>query len=235
VEFRRILLDGNVVDVVSTATPWSPPTAVASRPTPRRTSRRCRPPKFSAVTSTTSRACASSASSFRPLRPGSKSRCHRSTPTAAPWCDRRTAIISTTRARSPSSSVERHAISSWPTASYYIAGYTIANDFGLHDFRDTDAGSMLRVKGADTLCPLGPGVVTAWDFKQVDAHERQRRRAPRRLDRRDGLGHVLPRHRRRPTDHLGAGRRHPLWARPHTRVRSSRATSSPSRSRASGR
>jgi 5-oxopent-3-ene-1,2,5-tricarboxylate decarboxylase/2-hydroxyhepta-2,4-diene-1,7-dioate isomerase len=49
-------------------------------------------------------------------------------------------------------------------AAYYIAGYTIANDFGLHDFRDTDAGSMLRVKGADTLCPVGPGVVTAWDF-----------------------------------------------------------------------
>lgn len=50
-------------------------------------------------------------------------------------------------------------------AGNYIAGYTIANDFGLHDFRDTDAGSMLRVKGADTLCPLGPGVVTDWDFR----------------------------------------------------------------------
>ena len=45
-----------------------------------------------------------------------------------------------------------------------IAGYTIANDYGLHDFRDTDAGSMLRVKGSDTLCPLGPGLVTDWDF-----------------------------------------------------------------------
>lgn len=44
-----------------------------------------------------------------------------------------------------------------------IAGYTIANDFGLHDFRDTDAGSMLRVKGSDTLCPCGPGLVTGWD------------------------------------------------------------------------
>ena len=49
-------------------------------------------------------------------------------------------------------------------AGNYIAGYTIANDFGLHDFRDTDAGSMLRVKGSDTLCPLGPGFVTGWDF-----------------------------------------------------------------------
>ncbi len=49
-------------------------------------------------------------------------------------------------------------------AAHYIYGYTIANDFGLHDFRDTDAGSMLRVKGADTLCPIGPGVVTDWSF-----------------------------------------------------------------------
>lgn len=46
-----------------------------------------------------------------------------------------------------------------------IAGYTVANDFGLHDFRDTDAGSMLRVKGSDTLCPLGPGLVRGWDFR----------------------------------------------------------------------
>src|SRR5262245_10148217 len=45
------------------------------------------------------------------------------------------------------------------------AGYTIANDYGLHDFRDTDAGSMLRVKGSDTLCPLGPGLVSGWDFR----------------------------------------------------------------------
>lgn len=46
-----------------------------------------------------------------------------------------------------------------------IAGYTIANDFGIHDFRDTDAGSMLRVKGSDTLCPIGPGLVTHWEFR----------------------------------------------------------------------
>jgi 5-oxopent-3-ene-1,2,5-tricarboxylate decarboxylase / 2-hydroxyhepta-2,4-diene-1,7-dioate isomerase len=50
-------------------------------------------------------------------------------------------------------------------AGEYIAGYTIGNDFGLHDFRDTDAGSMLRVKGADTMAPLGPGLVTGWDFR----------------------------------------------------------------------
>lgn len=50
-------------------------------------------------------------------------------------------------------------------AADHIAGYTIANDFGLHDFRNTDAGSMLRVKGSDTLCPLGPGLVDDWDFR----------------------------------------------------------------------
>ncbi|MEN9749128.1 MAG: hypothetical protein RL149_206 [Actinomycetota bacterium] len=50
-------------------------------------------------------------------------------------------------------------------AGQYIAGYTIGNDYGLHDFRDTDAGSMLRVKGSDTLAPIGPGVVTDWDFR----------------------------------------------------------------------
>ena len=47
----------------------------------------------------------------------------------------------------------------------YIAGFTIGNDYGLHDFRDTDAGSMLRVKGSDTLCPIGPALVEDWDFK----------------------------------------------------------------------
>ena len=50
-------------------------------------------------------------------------------------------------------------------AGDYIAGYTIGNDFGLHDFRDTDAGSMLRVKGSDTMCPVGPGLVEGWDYR----------------------------------------------------------------------
>ena len=49
-------------------------------------------------------------------------------------------------------------------AGDYIAGYSVSNDYGLHDFRDTDAGSMLRVKGSDTLCPIGPGMVTGWDY-----------------------------------------------------------------------
>ncbi|MXW47612.1 MAG: fumarylacetoacetate hydrolase family protein [Gammaproteobacteria bacterium] len=50
-------------------------------------------------------------------------------------------------------------------AGDYIAGYSVSNDYGLHDFRDTDAGSMLRVKGSDTLCPVGPALVTDWDFR----------------------------------------------------------------------
>ena len=50
-------------------------------------------------------------------------------------------------------------------AGDYIAGYSVGNDYGLHDFRDTDAGSMLRVKGSDTLGPVGPGLVEGWDFR----------------------------------------------------------------------
>ena len=50
-------------------------------------------------------------------------------------------------------------------AGEYIAGYSVGNDYGLHDFRDSDAGSMLRVKGSDTLAPVGPGMVTDWDFR----------------------------------------------------------------------
>ena len=50
-------------------------------------------------------------------------------------------------------------------AAHYVLGYTIANDYGLHDFRDTDENSMVRVKGSDTLGPIGPGLVTGWDFR----------------------------------------------------------------------
>ncbi len=50
-------------------------------------------------------------------------------------------------------------------AAEFIRGFTIGNDFGLHDFRDTDAGSMLRVKGSDSLCPVGPGLKEGWDFR----------------------------------------------------------------------
>ena len=47
-------------------------------------------------------------------------------------------------------------------AESYIDGYTIANDYALHDFRDADRGSMVRVKGADTLGLVGPGLVRGW-------------------------------------------------------------------------
>ena len=45
----------------------------------------------------------------------------------------------------------------------YVAGYTVANDWGVHDFRHADRGSMLRVKGQDGFCPLGPALVDAGD------------------------------------------------------------------------
>jgi 5-oxopent-3-ene-1,2,5-tricarboxylate decarboxylase/2-hydroxyhepta-2,4-diene-1,7-dioate isomerase len=66
-------------------------------------------------------------------------------------------------------------------AGDYIRGYTIGNDYGLHDFRDTDSGSMLRVKGSDTLCPLGPGLVEGWDF-----HDKQIRTLVNGAVRQDG-------------------------------------------------
>lgn len=45
----------------------------------------------------------------------------------------------------------------------YVGGYTVANDWGVHDFRHADRGSMLRVKGQDGFCPLGPVIVNADD------------------------------------------------------------------------
>lgn len=48
----------------------------------------------------------------------------------------------------------------------FIAGFAPANDVGAHDFRDTDAGSMLRVKGQDGFCPIGPGLVSGVDVRE---------------------------------------------------------------------
>jgi 5-oxopent-3-ene-1,2,5-tricarboxylate decarboxylase/2-hydroxyhepta-2,4-diene-1,7-dioate isomerase len=48
----------------------------------------------------------------------------------------------------------------------YIAGFAPANDVGAQDFRDTDAGSMLRVKGQDGFCPIGPGLVRGVDPRE---------------------------------------------------------------------
>ena len=50
----------------------------------------------------------------------------------------------------------------------YVAGYTAANDFGVHDFRHADRGSMLRVKGQDGFCPVGPHMVDAADLDPTD-------------------------------------------------------------------
>jgi 2-keto-4-pentenoate hydratase/2-oxohepta-3-ene-1,7-dioic acid hydratase in catechol pathway len=46
----------------------------------------------------------------------------------------------------------------------HVAGYAPANDVGLHDFRHADRGSMLRVKGQDGFCPIGPAVTPASGF-----------------------------------------------------------------------
>lgn len=48
----------------------------------------------------------------------------------------------------------------------HLAGFCPANDAGVHDFRDTDAGSMLRVKGQDGFCPLGPALVGGVDIRR---------------------------------------------------------------------
>ena len=48
----------------------------------------------------------------------------------------------------------------------HLAGFAPSNDLGVHDFRDTDAGSMLRVKGMDGFCPIGPGLVSGVDVRE---------------------------------------------------------------------
>jgi 5-oxopent-3-ene-1,2,5-tricarboxylate decarboxylase / 2-hydroxyhepta-2,4-diene-1,7-dioate isomerase len=48
----------------------------------------------------------------------------------------------------------------------YMAGFTPVLDMGMHDFRDTDAGSMFRVKGMDSFCPVGPGIVSGVDIRE---------------------------------------------------------------------
>jgi 5-oxopent-3-ene-1,2,5-tricarboxylate decarboxylase/2-hydroxyhepta-2,4-diene-1,7-dioate isomerase len=59
-----------------------------------------------------------------------------------------------------------------PDALGYVAGYAPANDVGLHDFRHADRGSMLRVKGQDGFCPIGPELTPAADFDPTDFHLR---------------------------------------------------------------
>jgi 5-oxopent-3-ene-1,2,5-tricarboxylate decarboxylase/2-hydroxyhepta-2,4-diene-1,7-dioate isomerase len=50
----------------------------------------------------------------------------------------------------------------------HVAGYLVANDVGLHDFRHADRGAMLRVKGQDGFLPLSPEVVPAAEFDPTD-------------------------------------------------------------------
>lgn len=50
----------------------------------------------------------------------------------------------------------------------YVRGYTIANDFGLHDMRHVDRGAMTRVKGQDGYCPIGPFLVDTADLDPTD-------------------------------------------------------------------
>ncbi|MFO7551875.1 MAG: fumarylacetoacetate hydrolase family protein [Haliea sp.] len=48
----------------------------------------------------------------------------------------------------------------------HLAGFAPANDVGVQDFRDIDRGSMLRVKGQDGHCPIGPGIVRGIDIRE---------------------------------------------------------------------
>ena len=50
----------------------------------------------------------------------------------------------------------------------HVAGYTCANDVGMHDFRHADRGAMLRVKGQDGFLPLGPVAVPVSAFDPMD-------------------------------------------------------------------
>ncbi len=50
----------------------------------------------------------------------------------------------------------------------HVAAYSVANDYGVHDFRHADRGSMLRVKGQDGFCPIGPELVDAADVDPTD-------------------------------------------------------------------
>jgi 5-oxopent-3-ene-1,2,5-tricarboxylate decarboxylase / 2-hydroxyhepta-2,4-diene-1,7-dioate isomerase len=63
---------------------------------------------------------------------------------------------------------ERCVGASVADALRYVRGYTIANDWGVHDFRHADRGSMLRVKGQDGFCPLGPALTDADDLDPND-------------------------------------------------------------------
>jgi 5-oxopent-3-ene-1,2,5-tricarboxylate decarboxylase/2-hydroxyhepta-2,4-diene-1,7-dioate isomerase len=54
------------------------------------------------------------------------------------------------------------------SALEHVAGYAVANDVGLHDFRHADRGAMLRVKGQDGFLPIGPELVPASEFDPTE-------------------------------------------------------------------
>jgi 5-oxopent-3-ene-1,2,5-tricarboxylate decarboxylase/2-hydroxyhepta-2,4-diene-1,7-dioate isomerase len=94
----------------------------------------------------------------------------------------------------------------------YVAGYAPANDVGLHDFRHADRGSMLRVKGQDGFCPIGPALTAAEDFDPTAFEIRtflngevvQEGSAADLIS-----AHLLPARRSAAHDHARAGRRRP--------------------------
>ena len=92
----------------------------------------------------------------------------------------------------------------------HLAGFAPANDVGLHDFRETDAGSMLRVKGQDGYCPNRPRPRVGVDVRESTLRSlRQRRgRAGGRAHRDDVPDRLHPRGPL-PPHHTAAGRRHP--------------------------
>ena len=105
-----------------------------------------------------------------------------------------------------------HAMHGVPEADVlgYVAGYACANDVGLHDFRHADRGSMLRVKGQDGFCPIGPELVPADQFDPTDFEIRTYLNGEvvtAGLRRRPDLAHLLPAGRPLPHDHARARRR----------------------------
>ena len=71
------------------------------------------------------------------------------------------------RGRRSSSAARMHGVPESEVLDY-VAGYAPVNDVGLHDFRHADRGSMLRVKGQDGFCPIGPALTPADEFDPTD-------------------------------------------------------------------
>ena len=119
---------------------------------------------------------------------------------------------STTRASSRSSIGRRMQGVGIDDALDHVAGYTCANDVGLHDFRHADRGAMLRVKGQDGFLPLGPRARPRRGVRPHRLHAadvRQRRGRPGGDRGRPALARRLPAGRPVPADHARAGRRRP--------------------------